>query len=303
MNRRAAESFALVTSMAVTTWVAFLLIHSPIQATLPVQNGNIGVEITESTCFFNLDYDFDGIGERKYDPDGNEIAPQESLMIGECYFQFNTVVDATIEFHSELEDWTADVELRKEPGVFSDKRTIHAGRTRVPVKSGGMAVELTLRGRTPRGADRELFSQGYEHDVQITRRFRLLEIAIITHANDTARVYSKDIESASNSYIEVHQRILAIDTADVDTQASDQVSRPFLDIAKKWLTRGYPNVAQEFIELEVPANATGHMRINWWKWAFVVLVGITLIGVAVAGTTWYLQRRSQQREVRRPTNL
>lgn len=255
-----------------------------VAAAPPFQAGDDPIVVSNKWCEFDLDYDDDGESNGSFDPDDGSYLPQETPILGRCNFTFTAAIKSTILFDSELDDWRADVTLTEEPsGTVRETDTVHPGNRRIEGATGGMVATVDLKGRTPRGELPRDLPQGYQHQVQIPERFRLLEITIITSADDRERVASHEVAAASNAYIEARQEIAGIRSAS-ETAPPAEV----MDLADQLLIEGYPGIAERVaaLQLQPPAppvvEDTGGSNI-WRLIAIVLMVvfAIVLVGIGI----------------------
>ena len=223
-------------------------------------------EITEEECAFWLDYDGDGEGNQRI---GQGFVLQETAVVGGCDFKVSVPETATIKFESELNDWEADVEVKREPGT-TDEYKIYPGKPNITGVDGSMRVIVNfVRGDTPRtGRVRDL-PDDYRHIVQIPAQFRLLEIAIITPDGRQDRL-EQNAESASSEYITSYGSLGEL----------NNIPDWCLVLAEGWLEDGYPQVATSVAE----GCAQSEPGIgSWWKWAAVATwIALPVLAIAVA---------------------
>ena len=268
-----------------------------VAAAPPFQTGSDPIVVSNKWCEFDLDYDDDGESNGSFNPDDGSYLPQETPILGKCNFTFTAAVRSTILFDSELDDWRAEVTLTEEPsGAVRETGTVHLGNRRIEGVTGGMVATVDLKGRTPRGELPRDLPQGYQHQVQIPERFRLLEITIITSADDRERVASHEVSAASNAYIEARQEIAVIH--DSETAPPAEV----MALADQLLAEGYPEIAERVAALQLQPAAppvvedTGGSNI----WMLIAIVLIVII-VIVLGVIGVMLIRSNKEPNRRPS--
>ena len=254
-----------------------------VAAAPPFQTGDDPIVVSNKWCEFDLDYDDDGESNGSFDPDDGSYLPQETPILGKCNFTFTAAIKSTILFDSELDDWRADVTLTEEPsGAVRETGTVHPGNRQIEGATGGMVATVDLKGRTPRGELPRDLPQGYQHQVQIPERFRLLEITIITSADDRERVASHEVSAASNAYIEARQEIAGIRGAS-ETAPPAEV----MDLADQLLAEGYPGIAERVAALQLqpapPPVVEDTGGSNIWMVIAIVAIVIIVIGLVVIG--------------------
>ncbi len=242
----------------------------------PPQNGSDPIVVSNKWCEFDFDYDDDGVPNSSFDPESISYLPQETSILGKCNFTFTASAKNTVSFDSELDDWRAEVKLTEEPaGVVLGSATVHPGNRSVEGAISGVVGTVELRGRTPRGEKQEDLPQGYIHQLQIPQEFRLLEITIITSADDRERVVSYNVSAASNDYREAHQAITEVGR-DIETAPPEEV----LDLASQLLSEGYPRIAERVASLS-PAPPEDNGGVNIWMLITIGLVVVIVIAIAV----------------------
>ena len=255
-------SLTLFATVAIATTVHFG-IPVPLSGSVPQQESP---EITEEECAFWLDYDDDGEGNQRI---GEGFVLQETAVVGGCDFKVSVPEPAAIKFESELDDWEADVEVKREPGT-TDEYKIYSGKPDIVGVEGSMRVIVNfVRGHTPRtGRVRDL-PDDYRHIVQIPVRFRLLEVSVITPDGSQDRL-EQNAESATGAYIASHGTMREMDNI------PDWCEK----LAGSWLEDGYPQVATSVAEACVQSDpGIG----GWWRWAAIITwVALPLIAIAVA---------------------
>lgn len=252
----------------------------------PFQAGDDPIVVSNKWCEFDLDYDDDGESNGSFNPDDGSYLPQETPILGKCNFTFTAAIKSTILFDSELDDWRADVTLTEEPsGAVRETDTVHPGNRRIEGATGGMVATVDLKGRTPRGELPRDLPQGYQHQVQIPERFRLLEITIITSNDERERIASHEVAAASNAYIEARQEI-----ADIRGTSETAPPAEVMALADQLLIEGYPGIAERVAALQLPPAAPPAPPVveetgvsSFWMWLAIVLLVIIAIAFAVIG--------------------
>ena len=240
------------------------------------------VDITEKECVFWSDFDNDGEGDEEVNTGPDKYTRQETVVVGGCTFQLNTRTAATLIVESELDDWRSRVEIAREPAL-PEKFTLHPSRNEISGLEGGMRVSVNHTGATPRSVKSRTLRDGYEHEVQVPRQFRLLEITVITPAGKQDRL-EESVQSASNAYIEARRRI-----SERTNAAAGESPDALTALAGELLGKGYPEIAESVLELKT--DYAGSSAINWWMWITIALAIIIVASIFGFGIIYWLSRR------------
>lgn len=257
---------AAIAAMAVVALLAVLTLRLSVAAAPPLQSDLEPVDITDKECSFWLDHDSDAEGDQPLDESHYVI--QQTPVVGGCTFKLNARESATLVIESELEDWRAEVELKREPGSSQDV-TLHPGRETIPDINGGMNISVKLRGNTPRSIQNRELPGDYRHDVQIPKQFRLIEATLITSAGDEARV-EETSNAASGAFIHAHDRMISDD----EPVPPESVTT----LAAELLAEGYPEIAERVMSLQVAEDSGG---VNRWMWAAIATWAVMAIAMIV----------------------
>lgn len=238
---------------------------SPLAASGALQAGD-AVDIADRECSFWLDFDGDGEGDDPIDTAPGGYTRQETAIVGGCEFRLNTPAQSTLVVRSELNRWSSEVELTREPG--SPRRvTLQPGDTEIPGLEGGYRVIISHQGATPRSGKSRPVGDDYDHEVQIPRSLRLLEVTVTTPDGISDRL-EENIQSASSAYIDVHQRISQYD--------GDDAASPSVTLAGELLAEGYPQIADRVMALDMAS--TDKSGINWWMWITIAIIALSALG-------------------------
>ncbi len=263
--------------------VALLLLSPhPLLATGPLQDGGESVDISDPECTFWLDFNDDGEGDTKIDTGSDSHAHQETPVIGSCEFKLKTPTEATLLLETELVEWHSEVEIVREPGL-PERKVLQPGKVTIPGLDGEMKITVEHKGQAPRSGKTRTLRDDYEHEVQVPRPFRLLEIIVTTPAGNYDRL-EQSANSASSAYIETHGRITGPDAGD-ETTPPDAISA----LAGELMEEGYPQIADRLLDVEVASSG----GTNWWMWSTIALGALVLVVAAVfALLSWQNARRS-----------
>ncbi len=267
-NRQWAAIVALTCAIALFIALA-LVVPGRWAVAAGLSQGNAQtVDIRDEECSFWLDYDGDGEGNQPFDTGADAYLPQHTPVVGGCAFSLDAKETATLIVESELDDWSAEVDLKRAPGS-SQVVTLHPARNDVSDISGGMTVGFRLWGKTPRSIKNRELEEGYHHEVQIPRNFRLFEITLATNSGGEERI-AEESNSASNAYIYASELIASGDSNTT--------------LASELLDEGYPQIAARVHKLGEDSNGSGPG--GWWQWAaiatwvgalFVAIVAVALL--------------------------
>ena len=262
-------------AMLVVAASAFASIQAnPLVGSMPGQSSPNTPDITDKECAFWLDHNGDGKGDDRL---SGEYILQETPVVGGCDFKLSAPEVATIIVESELTDWEAEVEIKREPGP-SEGFKIYPGRAEIPGMDGRMRVIVNfVAGDTPRSEKSRVLQDGYRHEVQIPDEFRILEVTVTT-ADGSKDWLAKNAQAASSEYIRVHRII---------SERQGEVPEEIVTLAKEWMAEGYPQVAASIIELDTDSAAGVG---SWWKWAAGAIVGVIII--AIVGTIYWVFLRT-----------
>lgn len=287
--RRRAMLFAGLLALVLS-----LLPASPLAASGTSQGAGEPVDIAEKECAFWLDFDQDGEGDAAIDTGPGHYARQETAVVGGCTFKLNTRAEATLVVVSELDDWSSEVEISQEPSL-PERFTLHPGRAEIPGLEGGMKISVNHTGQTPRSVKSRSLPDDYEHEVQVPRPFRLLEVTVITPAGKKDRL-EENVQSASSAYISAHERIN-------DRTSGAEAAPPdsAMALAGELLDEGYPQIADRVLGLEMVSVGNG--GTNWWKWGTLIGLGVLVVIAVVGGATVWLTNRDSDPEQRRTSRL
>lgn len=244
------------------------------------------VDIAEPECAFWLDFDDDGEGDQPVEIHPDQYIRQETPVVGGCEFKLNTQEEATLVLVSELTDWSSEAKVIQEPSM-PRPFTLHPGRNEIPGLRGSMRIEVTHSGVTPRSVKLRTLRDGYEHQVQVPRPFRLLELTIITPDGRLDRL-EESVQSASAAYISTHQLVSGRGWAS-DATGSDGVS----DLASELLEQGYPQIAADVLGLDDHGVGRGVSVI--WKWSTIALAVVLCIAAVVSAAFLYWSNRHAPR--------
>ena len=265
--------FRKVAAIAVLAVILPLVTVTPYLSAVaapPLQSDLEPVDITDKECSFWLDHDEDAEGDQPLDE--SLYVLQQTPVVGGCTFKLNARESATLVIESELNDWRAEVELKREPGS-AHAITLHPGRDKIPDIDGGMNIGVSLQGNTPHSIKKRELQGGYWHDVQIPKEFRLIEATLITSAGDEARI-EETSNAASGAFIHAHERMSS--TAESASPESVKL------LTSKLLAEGYPEIAERVMSLEVSENGSG---VNQWMWAaiatWILIAVIVFIAIVV----------------------
>ena len=282
------REFRIMAAATFATIIFYGLISAlPFAAAVSAQDNIEPIAITERGCDFDFDRNSDGEPDGSFDPKSIRYLPQDTPVLGRCFFQVTTTSDAVIEFESQLNDWAGVGTKEKVARQLSETIEVDAGKSEVTISAGGSLINIDLSGNTPRGYDRKDLPEGYKHDVQVPREFRLINIKITTDAGDSEWVVTQDISSASNAYIEADHAIIRISN-DLENPLPPAV----LQLGKQLLQEGYPEIAVRVTNLEFPTDSKKEERkiLPLWVWWIVVVVVVVLV-IGVAG--FVILRRKQ----------
>ena len=271
---------------AVGILVISLALALPAGASGPAQDGQ-AVDISERECAFWIDVDGDQDGDDLVDAHPDRHILQETAVEGGCEFKLNTETESTLVMVSELTGWKSEVTVTQKPGM-GETFHLHPADDKIHGLRGGMEIEIKHAGATPRSGKIRSLNDGYEHEVQVPRPFRLVEITVITPDGRQDRL-EVSVQSASVAYLDAQRRILAT------SAENGAASEPVVDLAAKLMNDGYPQTAVEVLALADDAN--GKSGSGPWLWttiALAVLIGAA--GVAV-GAFVFLSKRTPSARV------
>ncbi len=268
--------------------LSVVLVTAPLVfAALPMQE-NVAVDISEKECAFWLDFDGDGEGDEPVDTHPDRFALQETAIVGGCEFKLNAQAEATLVIMSELDDWSSEVELIQEPGMPRNF-TRHPGNIEIPGLEGRMRIKVDHTGITPRSLRLRTLRDRYEHQVQVPRSFRLLELTVITADGRQDRL-EESVQSASAAYIHA-QQLLVGESVDPGAEASGAV----VGLASELLEEGYPQIATDVLSLNDVAVGRGVSAA--WMWATIILAVVLLVAIVGVTAFVYLPGRSMSSEI------
>ncbi|MCY4559618.1 MAG: hypothetical protein OXF79_25255 [Chloroflexi bacterium] len=250
----------------------FAIIPLTLEASGPMQ-GDAVVDISETECAFWLDFDGDGEGDEAVEIHPDKYIRQEMPVVGGCEVRLNTQEEATLVLVSELTDWSSEVEVIQEPGM-PRPFTLHPGKNEIAGLQGSMRIEVNHTGVTPRSVKLRTLRDGYEHQVQVPRPFRLLEVTIITPDGRLDRL-EESVQSASAAYISAHQLVFGSRFAPDATGQSEVVA-----LANALLEQGYPQIASDVLALE--SGSVGGGVSAMWMWTAIALAVVVLALIAGA---------------------
>lgn len=251
----------------------------PLATSGPAQGAS--VDIYDRECVFWLDFDDDGEGDTQIDDGPGSYAHQETPVVGSCEFKVNTPVESTLLLDTELREWSSEVEIVSEPGL-PERKVLQAGKAEIPSLAGGVKITVEHRGLTPRSGKTRSLKDDYDHEVQVPRPFRLLEITVTTPAGRDDRL-EVNSTSASSAYIDAQKRIS-------DRMDGDGTAMPYgiMALAGEMLDEGYPQIADRVLNVEVESGDDG---VNWWMVIAIVLAMLLAVAVSVA-VMLFLQTQS-----------
>ena len=258
----------------------------PLTGSEPSQSGANDPEISEKECAFWLDHDSDGKGDERISGD---YILQESSVVGGCDFKLNSPESATLVVESELTDWEAEVEIKREPGSTEDYK-IYPGLPEIPEVDGSMRVIVNfVAGDTPRSGRTRTLDDDYLHQVQIPDEFRILGVTVTIPDGRNDRL-EENAWAASSEYINADRNI---------AQQEGELPQWAVALSQEWLEKGYPQVAASIIEQESDGGASG-----LWKWAAIVTWIAILIAVIIAIVLYiFLSKGSRSDGPRPPDGL
>lgn len=279
----ASRSRSLATVAIATVAITLFLFSypSPLAGSAPLQSIP---EITEKECAFWLDHDGDGKGDQRL---AGEYIPQETPVIGGCDFKLSVPEAATITVESELKDWEAEVEVRREPGSVEDFQ-IYPGRPEITGVAGSMRVIVNFaKGDTPRSGRERTLRDEYRHEVQIPDHFRILGVTVTAPDGRKDRL-EENAQSASDEYINVHRSIL---------EREGELPEWAVTLAREWLEAGYPQVSESIIAQSADSTAG---TAGWWMWAAIVTWIVISVSI-IAGAVFIIRAgKRDASELRRP---
>ena len=161
--------------------------------------------------------------------------------------------------------------------------TLHPGKNEIPGLRGRMRIEVDHTGVTPRSVKLRTLRDGYEHQVQVPRSFRLLELTIITPDGRLDRL-EESVQSASAAYLSAHQLVFGSRFAPDASSPSEVVT-----LANDLLEQGYPQIATDVLDLEAASVGKGVPAV--WKWMAISLAVVILALIAIAITIFYASKR------------
>ena len=253
-----------------------------LRASGPMQDDAVA-DISEPECAFWLDFDGDGEGDEAVEIHPDKYIRQETPVVGGCEFRLNTQAEATLVLVSELTDWSSEVEVIQEPGM-PRPFTRHPGKNEIRDLRGSMRIEVNHTGVTPRSVKVRTLRDGYEHEVQVPRSFRLLEVTVITQDGRLDRL-DESVQSASAAYISAHQLVLGSRFAPETSGPGEVVA-----LANDLLEQGYPQIATDVLNLEGGEVGKGVSAV--WKWMAIALAVVVFVLIAGACVVFYLSRRN-----------
>lgn len=249
--------------------------------------GEATVDISEPECAFWLDFDDDGEGDEPVEIHPDQYIRQETPVVGGCEFKLNTQAEATLVLVSELTDWSSEAEVIQEPSM-PRPFTLHPGRNEISGLRGSMRIEVAHSGVTPRSVKLRTLRDGYEHQVQVPRPFRLLEVTIITPDGRLDRL-EESVQSASAAYIGTQQLVAGRGGAP-DDAGSDRV----MHLAGDLLEQGYPQIAANVLDLGDQGVGSGVSVV--WKWLTIILAAVLfLVVTGLVGFLYWSTRHSSSR--------
>lgn len=285
-----APRLAAGTATLVIFAAVLVILNSPglLSASGPRQGGADAPEISEPECSFWLDHNNDGEGDEPFDAEPDNYILQETPIIGGCTFKLNARESATLIFQSELKDWEAEVETKREPGPSEYFNMYPAGRAEIPGIKGSMRVDVRFRrGDTPRSGKSRTQPDNYRHEVQIPQEFRLLEITAIAPDGGKDRL-EQSVRSASGAYINVQRRI----------ERAGDLPEWAITLGGQWLEEGYPQVADSVVATATDYPDSGSGGSAWWMWTAITTWIVIIAGVGILAIV--LRRNSNKEEPRPP---
>ncbi len=284
-SRSCASRFFIWLLLAASVGSA-LILSLPVYSSPPEQGSAAPITITERGCDFDIDDDGDGKSDGSFDPADGEYLPQGDSVLGKCFFRVTATAATKISIESQLEHWEANGVYNKVAREISQPISLNAGGPSFTLDPGGHEITLVLKGDIPRGHAREELGEGYYHDLQIPKEFKLVDITVTTDAGDKEWVESHDVSSASISYIDAHS-----DINDALNEQETPIPPSVLAFSQQLLEEGYPEIAVRVTELNFPQDAAEADRgidISWWVW-LVIVGGIVLVGI-VGFIIWWARR-------------
>ena len=280
-------SLGLIASLlftAVLVWV--LIIGRPVSASPQEQGGAAPITITEKGCDFDIDDDGDGESDGGFDPSDGAYLPQGDSVLGECFFKVTSTAAARVTVESQLENWVVDGFYQKVAREIREPVSLNGGDPSFTLDSGGHQIRFDLTGDIPRGHDRAEMGEGYYHDLQVPKHFKLVDITVTTDAGDKEWVQSHEVSSASVSYIDAHYEI-----SQTASHADSQVPPSVVAFSQQLLAEGYPEIAVRVIDLQFVTDddpTSQRVELPGWVWG-VIAVGVIAV-VAGGGVFWWARR-------------
>lgn len=274
----------LAAAVVIVMASALVVVAAPgqLSAAGPLQAGSESPEIAEPECSFWLDHDTDGEGDEPFVTDPGSLALQQSPVVGGCTFKLNAPDEATLLVASELVDWEVEVELKREPGGAEEFK-MYPGRTEIPGVQGRMRVIANFaKGATPRSGKSRTLPDGYRHEAQIPKEFRLIEITVTTPDGRKDRL-ERNATSASGAFISAHRLV-----------SDGNIGAPAwtVALAEEWLEQGYPQVSDSLMAADSANSGAGSGGVNWWMWIAIATWGVTAGGLIAAAAVFILMNNN-----------
>ncbi len=286
--RAAAASFAML--FVAVALAACLILFSFADAQLVSAQGS-RPEISDPECSFWLDINGDGEGDERFDTGPGQYVLQDAPVVGGCEFTLRTAQPITLKFDSDLFNWSAEVELDREPSRQNNFTVDQASSSITIDITSGMQVKVNItQGHTQRsGREREVADRyrqdAYIHQVQTPDTFRVLGIQAVS-TDGLRDSHEENANTASIAYINARQRII---------ERTGELPEWTIELATEWLDNGYPEVSNSIIDSE-RGDSGGSQGANWWIWLGMLILGI-FIGSVVTGIIGRIvQARQDQME-------
>lgn len=274
--------FRVAATLSLTAVVAWaLILHTPAYSSPPEQSGAPPITITKNDCDFDVDDDADGESDGRFDPADGQYLPQGDAVLADCFFNVTSTAAIKVTVESQLENWEAEGFYEKVARERDNPISLDGGNQSFTLDPGGHQIKFLMVGKIPRGHNRVDLGEGYYHDLQIPKRFKLIDITVTTDAGDKEWVASHEVSAASVSYIDARHEI-----NQARNNAEGSVPASVLEFGEQLLGEGYPEIAVRAIELDFPQDAgETERKINVPSWVWLAIFGgialISIVGVVI----------------------